>query len=271
MSESARDVEIEALRAEIKRQQKIIVALMNRAERRASAQISDFGLFQTTILLENQVRRRTEELETALRDNERITRNMREYERERMTLQEQLRYQATHDNLTGLYNRHYLNETVVRELHLAKRHGYPISLVLCDLDHFKAVNDRHGHLAGDQVLRAFSALVTRKARQSDLCYRFGGEEFLLVLPRMPKNIAMERAEQLRAKLMAKAISFDGKVIFVTASFGVACQPTDGDNLGALVAAADRALYEAKAGGRNRVCGSAPDPQPPGFGESLLSS
>jgi diguanylate cyclase (GGDEF)-like protein len=258
MSEAVREAEIAALRAEIKRQQKIIQALMNRAERRTSAQISDFGLFQTTILLENQVRRRTEELETALRDNERITRDLREYERERVALQEQLRYQATHDSLTGLYNRHHLTEAMERELHLARRHGYPISLVLCDLDHFKAVNDSYGHLGGDQVIQAFSALVRRKARQSDLCYRFGGEEFLLVLPRMPKDIAMERAGQLRVGLLATAIPFGGKDIFVTASFGVASFPMDGENLRELVAAADHALYEAKAGGRNQVCGFAPN-------------
>jgi PAS domain S-box-containing protein len=285
--------------AEVARLNKIIASLMDRAERNTSAQVSDFGMFQATIMLEERVRRRTAELEAALRENEKTSRALRESEAkfrglvsqslvgivliedgrfsysnakfdeifgysaeevrgmgpldtavesdrglvaeyldERLSgesgqldyafhglrkngavidvechssvmnvgnrsliislimdisertraeravqvLQEELREQSTHDALTGLYNRRFLDESFGRELLLAKRGGHPVSVIMGDLDHFKAVNDRHGHLAGDEVLRVFGTLLTNNARASDIACRYGGEEFLLVLP-----------------------------------------------------------------------------------------
>ncbi len=357
------------LKGEIARLNKIIRALMDRAERSTSAQSSDFSLFQTTVMLEEQVRNRTAELEAALHENEKINRALRESEakfrilvnqsligiiivedgklsytnakfteifgysdeesralglldlviesdrplvaekirmrlsgeadqvayafrglrkdgkvvdiesygsvmhtsgklllvslimditertraeREVQTLQEMLREQSTHDALTGLYNRRYLDETLGRELISAERHGHPVSVIMGDLDHFKTVNDRYGHLAGDEVLRVFGDLMKQHARGSDIYCRYGGEEFLLVLPQMAEDDAVERAEQLRSAMAAAPVLFGASPIMVTASFGVATFPRDGRTGDELIAAADSALYAAKAAGRNRV-------------------
>jgi len=132
----------ESLRAEIVRLRKMVKALMNRAERSASTETSNFGLFQTTIILEEQVRHKTLELETALRENERINRDLQQ-------TQARLREQAVRDPLTGLYNRHYLNEALGRELDRARRQDFRVGVVLADIDHFKAVNDTYGHTAGE--------------------------------------------------------------------------------------------------------------------------
>lgn len=167
-------------------------------------------------------------------------------------LQEKLRDQSIHDALTGLYNRRYLEETLGQELISAQRHGYQVSVIMGDIDHFKSVNDRYGHLAGDEVLRVFGALLKRHARGSDIYCRYGGEEFLLVLPQMTLDGAAVRAEQVRNALLAGPISNGDLAIEVTASFGVATFPGDGCTGEELIAAADQALYAAKAAGRNRV-------------------
>ena len=167
-------------------------------------------------------------------------------------LQERLREQSTQDALTGLYNRRYLEEALCRELISAERHGHPVSVIMGDLDHFKAINDRYGHLGGDEVLRVFGDLMKRHARGSDIYCRYGGEEFLLVLPQMAKDIAVERAEQLCSAMAAVPVPYGASVIAVTASFGVAGFPRDGRTADDLIAAADCAMYAAKAAGRNRV-------------------
>gem|GEM_PF-1536717 len=173
-------------------------------------------------------------------------------EAEVQKLQEQLREQALHDPLTGLYNRRYLDETVNRELTRATRYNQPLGIVMCDLDHFKLVNDTHGHLAGDEVLRVFAELLKKHARDSDIICRFGGEEFVLFLPDMPPAVAYQRAEQLRTELAAKRITLGPAVIQVTASFGVAAFPENGKTMDSLVSAVDTAMYCAKEAGRNRV-------------------
>jgi diguanylate cyclase (GGDEF)-like protein/PAS domain S-box-containing protein len=357
------------LQEEIVRLNKIIKALMDRAERSTNAQGSEFSLFQTTIMLQEEVRRRTAELEEALHLNETANRALRESEqrfrglvsqslvgiaiieegrftyanakfaemfgysrdeivylgvvdlaaegdrkkveeqlrrrlvreteevdyvfqaqrkdgavrdiechssvmemggkvvlidlvldvtertraeREVRALQEQLREQAIHDPLTGLYNRQSLNEFFDRELTLAIRRGEQISAVMADLDHFKAVNDAYGHLAGDEVLKKFGTLIQDSHRLSDVFCRYGGEEFLLVLPTMANDTACERIEQVRRVIENTRIAFGSAIIRVTASFGVATFPQHGQSREALIAAADRALYAAKAAGRNRV-------------------
>jgi diguanylate cyclase (GGDEF)-like protein/PAS domain S-box-containing protein len=358
-----------ALEDEIVRLNKIIRALMDRAERFAGAQGSDFSNFQTTVLLEDQVSIRTKELEAALRENEKMTRALRESElkfhtlvnqslvgiviiedgkfsyanvkfneifgysaeevrglsvldiviacdrprvaesiqrrlraesqrtkyvfrglrkngeiidvevhasvmeiggkpeligllmdvtertraeHEVQVLQEKLRDQSIRDALTGLYNRRYLEETLGQELISAQRHGYQVSVIMGDIDHFKSVNDRYGHLAGDEVLRVFGALLKRHARGSDVYCRYGGEEFLLVLPQMTLDGAAARAEQVRNALLGGPIVVGDLAIEVTASFGVATFSGDGRTGDELIAAADQALYAAKAAGRNRV-------------------
>jgi diguanylate cyclase (GGDEF)-like protein/PAS domain S-box-containing protein len=357
------------LSAEIARLNKVVQALMNRAERSTNAKGSDFSLFQSSVMLEDQVRGRTAELEAALRENEKITRALRESEeqfhgvvsqslvgiaivgegkftytnskfneiygysaaeimelgpvdtaiesdrplvaentrkrlsgeadrveytfhglrkngdvidvevhgntmeiggqralislvmdvtdrtrteREMHALQERLREESIHDALTGLYNRRYLEETLARELILAEREGYPVGVIMGDLDHFKVVNDHYGHLAGDDVLRVFGNLMRQHARGSDIYCRYGGEEFLLVMPGMAEQQAVERAEELRSTMAAAPVGHGPSTIAVTASFGVATFPRDGRTGDALIAAADRAMYAAKAAGRNRV-------------------
>jgi diguanylate cyclase (GGDEF)-like protein/PAS domain S-box-containing protein len=173
-------------------------------------------------------------------------------EAEVQKLQEQLRDQAVHDPLTGLYNRRYLDETVERELARAVRYKQPIGIVMCDLDHFKQVNDTHGHLAGDEVLRVFANLLKKHARGSDIVCRFGGEEFVLFLPDMPPAVAYQRAEQLRMEIAAKRITLGAAVIRVTASFGVASFPEHGLTMDSLIGAVDAAMYQAKGTGRDRV-------------------
>lgn len=358
------------LRAEIVRLNKIIQALMNRAERNTSVQDSDFNLFQTTIVLEEKVRRRTEELEASLRDNEHITRALRESEerfrglvsqslvgigiiedgklsyvnskladifgysideisqlslfniiakgdhpilserirkiladdrkrkgtfiyrglrkdgveisveatgirmsisgknaliftlmditervraeKEVQELNIRLREQSLRDPLTGLFNRRYLEESLGRELIRAQRQNTSLSLIMGDIDHFKKVNDTYGHPAGDKVLKVFGELIKQYSRGSDICCRYGGEEFLLVCSNMVNEKAYERAEQLRMALLDTPVTFEGAIIKVTASFGVASYPQHGDTDDALISAADNALYEAKNAGRNQV-------------------
>jgi diguanylate cyclase (GGDEF)-like protein len=173
-------------------------------------------------------------------------------EEEVQNLQAQLREQAVHDALTGLHNRRYLDETMGRELIRAARYGQPVGIVMCDIDHFKIVNDRYGHPAGDEVLRAVAGLLSTGARRSDIACRYGGEEFVLLFPDMPRDAAYARAEQLRVALAAKRITSGAAGIQITASFGVAVFPEDGNTVDALIGAADLAMYEAKKAGRNRV-------------------
>ena len=173
-------------------------------------------------------------------------------ERAVQVLQEQLRDQSVHDALTGLFNRRYLEEVLGRALADASPTTRPVSIIMADLDHFKDVNDRNGHPAGDDVLRAFSATLRRHARRVDVCCRYGGEEFLLVLPDTPLDVALDRAELLRSATAGTPIDSAGKAIAITASFGVATATVHGRTADELIAAADKALYSAKHAGRNRV-------------------
>jgi diguanylate cyclase (GGDEF)-like protein len=123
---------------------------------------------------------------------------------------------------------------------------------MADLDKFKAVNDTYGHHAGDEVLKVFGGLMKRFYRASDICCRYGGEEFLAVLPDMANDSACRRTEELRSALENTPIAVGASIIHVTASFGIATFPQDGKDLDPLVAAADKALYAAKHSGRNQV-------------------
>lgn len=364
----------EACRSEIDRLNRIIGALMDRAERATSIQGSDFTLFQTAVMLEDRVRSRTQELEAALRQNEAMTRALRESEarfrgvvsqsligiaiiedgrfsytndkfdqifgyshdeigsldplsvtavsdrdlvtekiRQRTTgesdavaytfhglrkdgttinvechgsrmedrpdgagkpvlissvldiservraehelslIQEQLREQATHDALTGLHNRRFFEESLAQELTRAERSGSYVSLIMVDLDHFKAINDTHGHLAGDEVLREVGVLLRRSARAGDIFCRYGGEEFMLLLPGMAEGDAIARAEQIRRAIEQTVVSPARDQICFTASFGVAVFPQHGRKPDELIGHVDTALYAAKLTGRNRVC------------------
>lgn len=164
---------------------------------------------------------------------------------------------AVTDELTGLRNRRYLYQRLAEELARARRSRRPLSVALFDLDHFKLVNDRHGHDAGDEVLRAAAAMALRACRATDLVARVGGEEFLVMLPETDLEGATLIAERLRTWIEAMRVDYGGKAITMTASFGLAtlspAEPTSTD-VHALVKRADEALYRAKAAGRNRVVG-----------------
>ena len=166
-------------------------------------------------------------------------------------LQEELRDLAVRDGLTNLFNRRYLDETLERELARAKREGYPLSLVMIDIDHFKRLNDTYGHQAGDKVLRELAALLWGNIRTEDVPCRYGGEEFLVLLPRMPLEVALERAEAWRKTLQATRVPFGDFHLETTISCGLAAYPEHARTHDELVRCCDEALYEAKRRGRNR--------------------
>jgi diguanylate cyclase (GGDEF)-like protein len=161
---------------------------------------------------------------------------------------------AATDGLTGLPNARALRDSLVRMVAQADRSGMPLSAVLCDLDHFKEINDVYGHEKGDEALAAASAALQGALRESDLAGRYGGEEFLILLPDTPLEGALTLAEKLRADIALVEVA--GVDRMLSASFGVASFPSDGVDGTALLRTADRALYAAKAQGRNCVVGSA---------------
>ena len=173
------------------------------------------------------------------------------------SLQEQLREQALRDPLTDVYNRRYLDTFLEHELAQARRDRSPLSVMILDIDHFKQINDTHGHLAGDQVLRDVADLIRHTVRGSDILCRLGGEEFLVVLPGADMDGGIDLAQRLRAALEARPTRFDGRTISCTVSIGVAAYAHDGRGVDALIASADAALYEAKLGGRNLVVAAPP--------------
>lgn len=164
-----------------------------------------------------------------------------------------LREQTIHDSLTSLYNRRFLDESLRQELNKAEREGRPVGVIMIDIDHFKKVNDTHGHKAGDEVLVAVGKALLDNVRGGDIVCRFGGEEFAIVLPGASLSITQGRAEALRA--IVEDLRFEDPgcpVGSVTISVGIAIFPDHGRNEGALLKNADMALYAAKAGGRNRT-------------------
>ena len=161
---------------------------------------------------------------------------------------EQFREQAITDPLTGLFNRRFLQDYLPRELDRAARRRAPVAVLMIDLDHFKRVNDSAGHAAGDAVLAQVGSLIRQHVRSSDIACRYGGEEFILVLPEATLASARRRAEQLRSSIAESGDGLRG----VTASIGVALFPDHADDHEALRRAADEALYDAKARGRNCV-------------------
>lgn len=196
------------------------------------------------------------ELKARLRSMLRIKRLQEELEeRERQLLEanERLRYMSQTDGLTGLDNRRHLEERLSEMFEHAKRLNEPFSCVMCDLDRFKSVNDTYGHQVGDIVLKELAKILMTEAREIDRVGRYGGEEFMLLLPGTVLDAAVTFAERVRKQVETHTFSFDGGILTRTASFGVAGWPhpriSDSD---ALVRSTDDALYVAKETGRNRV-------------------
>ncbi len=164
---------------------------------------------------------------------------------------------ALQDPLTGLYNRRHFEERIASELAAADRHGRPVSLLMCDVDHFKAINDAHGHLAGDETLKMVAFVLRGAVRKEDVLARYGGEEFVIVARETPLDGAQSLAERIRRAVEKSRCAWQGHDLGVTVSIGVtvsvgAAELVSGRTERALIEAADRALYLAKQGGRNRV-------------------
>ncbi|WP_367066804.1 diguanylate cyclase [Oryzisolibacter sp. LB2S] len=168
------------------------------------------------------------------------------------SLQAQLREQALRDPLTGLFNRRQLDATLGPAMQLCREQGACLSVLIVDIDHFKRINDTHGHAAGDAVLQSFAQLLLRHMRPQDMAYRIGGEEFLLVLGGTPLDTAVERAHMLREAVEVLRVRTGSGELSVTLSCGAAAFPLHAQEPQDLLDCADQALYEAKKGGRNRV-------------------
>jgi len=171
---------------------------------------------------------------------------------------EEIRILSITDALTGCFNRGYLNEHLLQEIMRSKRYNHSLSVVMCDIDHFKQVNDTYGHQTGDRVLIAFAQVIREKIREKiDWSVRYGGEEFLVVLPETEINNGCITAERLRQAVSQMEIKVQDKAIKVTASFGVTGFDIDTDDgkisPDSMINRADEHLYKAKREGRNRVC------------------
>jgi two-component system, cell cycle response regulator len=193
-----------------------------------------------------------EELRVRLHAGERI-----------LALQEELRAQATHDDLTGVLNRGTVLEILQRELALVARKSVPVAIILADLDDFKQVNDKHGHAIGDTVLREAARRLATPMRPYDAIGRYGGEEFLIVLPGCGLNSALLVAERVRGSVGGRPITTPAGNVAMTVSLGVSAVEKAPPRLAdELIQAADEALYRAKRAGRNRVeHASSPDDRP----------
>jgi diguanylate cyclase (GGDEF)-like protein/PAS domain S-box-containing protein len=174
---------------------------------------------------------------------------------DRKRMEQELKILASHDSLTGLLNRHELMKRMNHDISRASRYGQTLSILMLDVDHFKPINDNHGHQVGDHVLRQLGALLLENIREVDYAGRYGGEELLIVLPELDFTEACEMAERLR-QLIEKEDHFphdyDGEHRQVTVSIGIASFPQHGLDTLQMFNAADKAMYRAKENGRNRV-------------------
>lgn len=184
-----------------------------------------------------------------------------------------LEQETATDFLTGVFNRRHMDRRLGEEVASARRYRFPLSVLLLDIDHFKQINDKHGHQAGDHVLVALAAIVAQELRESDILARYGGEEFLVMTPHTPLLGATDVAEQLRKRIESHDFSLPKELggihgIRVTASIGVASFGDGVDSRERLIHAADENLYRAKQEGRNRVIAGTPSARyerlPPGL-------
>jgi diguanylate cyclase (GGDEF)-like protein len=170
-----------------------------------------------------------------------------------LNLRGKLEHQSIRDGLTGLFNRHFMEIALERELRRAARHNKPVAILMLDIDHFKEFNDTYGHDAGDTVLRELGEALLQSVRNEDILCRYGGEEFVAIMPELSLDAAMERAESLRRMVSEMRVRIRGESLReITLSIGVAVYPQHAETLEEVLRAADRALYEAKHLGRNRA-------------------
>jgi len=164
-----------------------------------------------------------------------------------------LKFQAEHDQLTEALNRHAFKSNLDLEISHSNQLGHRLSFILFDIDHFKLINDKYGHLAGDHVLKCVVEAVQKSTRGNDTLYRYGGEEFLLLLPETALDGAIFVAEKIRKNIETTTIDYEGNELpSITASFGVACYPDQDEDVERLMSALDQALYQSKSLGRNRT-------------------
>lgn len=210
------------------------------------------ALLCLSALYASQARSRRKErrqAQQALREAHRV---LEQQHRELQAMSRELEIKATTDGLTGCYNRRYFVEAAVRLVQAARRHRMPLSIIMMDIDHFKRINDQHGHQAGDRVLETVAAVCREALREEDVFARHGGEEFIVALPHTDAPAAALVAERLRQRVMAQEFPVPGKILHVTLSAGVSEYRPEEIDIEDTIRRADQSLYEAKEGGRNRV-------------------
>lgn len=179
-----------------------------------------------------------------------------------LRLRETLRIEAIRDPLTSLYNRRHMEAVLEREAFRAARYSSYVGIIMLDIDHFKQVNDTYGHEAGDMVLQELGKFLLSNTRGEDMACRYGGEEFLLIMSEASLHMTQKRARELWSKIRELHLEYQGRVLPLTISIGVASLPDHGSAVKDVLKAADTALYQAKAEGRDRVI-VAPVPVPGG--------
>ena len=189
------------------------------------------------------------ELSARIRVGCRIIEMSREIESRNAQLEEAART----DHLTGLPNRKAVEEFASKQTHAAARHGFPLWVVVADLDKFKLVNDTFGHAAGDEAIKRFASILKANTRAADMCGRLGGDEFMLVISHGERKAILQTIERLRADFANETFTVNGQEVQTTASFGIAAFQAQADKtLADLLVRADKALYSAKSAGRNQV-------------------
>jgi diguanylate cyclase (GGDEF)-like protein len=173
-------------------------------------------------------------------------------EKEQVVMLETLSRQATHDPLTGLFNRRYLDEILYGEVAHAQQNGSLLGILMADVDHFKQVNDCYGHRAGDMMLQAVARLMKNCVRPADIVCRYGGEEFVIVMPNATDAMVSQCAEDIRSRFEKSSVPFARWELKGTISLGAAIYPLHGASVDEVFMKADRAMYQAKQGGRNQV-------------------
>lgn len=199
------------------------------------------------LILRDITRRKTIE-DSLNKANQELEKRLEEIQK----LQNQLREESIRDPLTNLYNRRYLEDSLRREFAHAARDHYPVSIIMADIDHFKKVNDTYGHTVGDVVLQKLSGLFISSFRVEDIVCRYGGEEFIVVMPGTTAETAFLRTENFRQVVESTLMDIAEKKVSITISAGVAVFPENGDTVDGVIKKADQALYQAKSAGRNRV-------------------